>query len=201
MVPANDNYDLIYSTIRDEILDQKKCQFQLFSVSVAITSGILAYAAKAELGVLVYIAPMLINTVTLWMVLEKAISVQRKVGYLQMMERTPKPRVWKWETHLDCFRGCRPPRARRKQETHKHTYVLQVAAFLLSLNTFCTALYFFGPGPRSEDVADGWIGIFCGVVLAVGFILAFMQWRSLVYGHNSTARILETWNHVLETMP
>lgn len=193
------NYELIYSTIRAEILDQKKCQFQLFSVSVAITSGILAFAAKVELGVLVFIAPMLINTVTLWMMLEKAISVQRKVGYLQVMEQTQdkEQRAWNWETHLDQFRGFRAYGGASEREPRKHTYVFQVAVFLLSLNGFCAGLFFFGPGARSEAAIDGWMGAFCILVLLLGLVLALVQWHSLAYGKNSTAMIRDIWHRVL----
>ncbi len=38
--------DIIYQSIRDEILDQKKCHFQIFSVAVAIASVILAYSLR-----------------------------------------------------------------------------------------------------------------------------------------------------------
>src|SRR5262245_37372732 len=96
------NCELTYSTIRQEILDQKKCQFQLFGVAVTVTSAILAYAAGAQPGRLVYVAPVLINVIALWMVLDKAVSIQRNVGYLQFMEQTPNndQKDWKWETDL-----------------------------------------------------------------------------------------------------
>jgi hypothetical protein len=192
------NFELVYSTIRDEILEQKKCQFQLFSVSVAVTSAILAYAAGAHLGRLVYIAPMLINVISLWMVLEKAISVQRKVGYLQLIEQTTdyRDREWSWETDLDRFREKQLP-SKDVREAGKHKYVLQVSLLLLFLNGFCAALFFFGPDSRSNTVADGWINEFCLLVLVAGVVLATVQWCSLAYGKNSTPAILRTWKSVV----
>jgi len=44
-------------------------------------------------------------------IVDKAISIQRKVGYLQVMEEgikdenIPSATSWKWEFHLEDYRG------------------------------------------------------------------------------------------------
>jgi hypothetical protein len=76
----------MYSSVRQEILDQKKCQFQLFAASATLTAAVLAYAGRADATPLVYVAPMLLNVLSLTIILDKAISIQRMVGYLQLME-------------------------------------------------------------------------------------------------------------------
>ncbi len=37
--------ELIYQTIREEIIDQQRCQFKLLSLAVTMTAGVLAYGA------------------------------------------------------------------------------------------------------------------------------------------------------------
>jgi len=76
----------IYKTIREEVIDQKRCQFQLLSLSVTLTAGVLAYGTKADVAPLVFLAPLVMNVVAIVIILDKAVSVQRKVGYLHMME-------------------------------------------------------------------------------------------------------------------
>jgi hypothetical protein len=96
--------NIVYQSIREEILDQKKCQFQIFSVAVAITSVVLAYALRDGELEFALIAPIVMNTLALVIIVDKAISIQRKVGYLQMIEggmQKLKIDSWKWETHLD----------------------------------------------------------------------------------------------------
>jgi hypothetical protein len=67
----------VYGTIRQEILDQKRCQFQIFSMTVAGTALILAYAAGSHAMSLAYLAPLVMNDLSLIIILEKSISVQR----------------------------------------------------------------------------------------------------------------------------
>ena len=89
----------IYKTIRQEILDQKKCQFHLFSISITVTSGILAYASTTKVGPIIYVAPIVMNILALTIIIDKALSIQRMVGYLQLMESETRKIKWMWEYH------------------------------------------------------------------------------------------------------
>ena len=191
--------ETIYKTIREEILEQKKCQFQLFTASVAITSAVLAYAGTTRLGGLVFIAPMLLNSLALVLLIDKAISVQRKVGYLQLVEQNPDHLDWKWETDL-VFRAD-PDSGKGAAESRKHTYVTTVCGMLFFLNVFCTLLYFFAPFREfptnpSQGRALGWMDAACVVILVSGAAYAWFRRRSLVRGENSTSAILDKWRRV-----
>lgn len=78
--------ETIYGSIRQEVLDQKKCQFQMFGSAITVTAAILAYASSMRAGPIVYVVPVLMNVLALTIVLDKAVSIQRMVGYLQLME-------------------------------------------------------------------------------------------------------------------
>ncbi len=62
----------MYSSVRQEILDQKKCQFQLFCACISVSAAALAYAGAARASPAVYIAPMLLNVLGLTIILDKA---------------------------------------------------------------------------------------------------------------------------------
>jgi hypothetical protein len=191
---------LIYETIREEILEQKKCQFQIFTASVTVTSAILAFASASKLGGIVYVAPMLLNFLAMWMLIDKAISVQRKVGYLQLIEKNPAKEIWRWETDLDAFRADAVTGEGAK-ETRKHSYITMVALMLLFLNVFCAALYFFGPDSSSPKTvaqgrAFGWMDAFCILLLLAGFWVGWSRRDSLIRGNNSTTAIAKKWERV-----
>src|ERR1044071_5617669 len=86
-MPTSIHPALVYESIRDEILDQKRCQFQIFTVTATLAAAIIGLAAKDSQAAAAYIGPALMAVLALFMIFEKAISIQRKVGYLQLMER------------------------------------------------------------------------------------------------------------------
>ncbi len=94
--------------MRQEILDQKKCQFQLFGAALTLTAAVLAYAPTARSGPVVYIAPVVMNVLALTIILDKAVSIQRMVGYLQLMESEGSRFLWIWEYDLNLFRETSP---------------------------------------------------------------------------------------------
>jgi len=194
------NRDLVYGTIRQEILEQKKCQFQMFTASATITAAILAYAGSTKIGGLIYVAPMTLNSLALWMVIDKAISIQRKVGYLQIMETHSEKPDWSWESDLDKFRAD-ANEGGGEEESRKHTFATMVSLLLMSLNIFCAALYFFGPGAAtSADLPHlrhyGWLDAACVLILLGGFAAGWKKRNGLVRGNNSTA-IRNKWLRVM----
>jgi len=189
--------ETIYTTIREEILEQRKCQFQLFTASVAITSAVLAYAGATQIGGLVFIAPMLLNSLSLILLIDKAISVQRKVGYLQLVEQNPNHPDWRWETDLDKFRADPNP-GKCAAESRKHTYVTTVCGMVVFLNVFCTLLYFLGPfsSPLGDLRTQGWLDVTCVLILGSGALYAWGKRKGLVRGEDSTSAILDKWQRV-----
>ena len=196
--------ELTYKTIREEILDQKKCQFQLFSIAVTVTSAILAYSAVTKVGPHVYIAPMLLLELGLIVILDKAITIQRKAGYLKMIEHDQDSEDWKWEAHLDEYRA-HPEvsyEVSKSDEARKHAYVTGVGTMLVLLATFCAGLYFFGPikfdATINTDVrAHGWTD---AVVVFVWLSMVFLgvsKRKSLVSGVNCSSAIQAKWESIL----
>jgi len=198
--------NIIYESIRHEIVDQKKCQFQLFSTALTLTAAILAYGASTKVGPLVYVAPIIMNTLALNIILEKATSIQRMVGYLQIMEQTESDAHWMWEYHLRHFREC--PGKSCGSETHrKHAYVRNVALMLLMLNAVSSGLYFWGPEAitlrASKDFAS--VSQFYGgvhvIVIALNFVGIFVAGRrlfQLIFGQFTAKAIQERWATVIE---
>lgn len=198
--------EFIYKTIRDELLDQKRCQFQIFTVSVTLTSAILGYGGAQKIGGLVYLAPMLANLAALWLLSDKAISIQRKVGYLQTIEQHPERTDWRWETDLDAFRALVARDVARvtvpRTECRKHSFVRAIGILLLLLNAFCLALLFFGPYNAVADTVSSALeqaylratGI---VMLGAGIIISYLKLLSLTRGENSTTYIQAKWELVL----
>jgi hypothetical protein len=194
----------IYATIRQEILDQKRCQFQIFSLAVTGTALILAYAAATSGSPLVYLAPIVMNDFALIMILDKAVSVQRKVGFLQMMEQHWDDYHWMWETQLDSFRGKVPLRPRVGGDpARKHSYVTSVGMMLIGLNVLAALLATAATIARSRGIlwpfsATTWTLLTVGTVLLVGglFFLVIRR-RQLISGRHSGPAIHETWLIVL----
>jgi len=198
--------DAMYDSIRKEILDQKKCQFQLFAAAITLTAAILAYGAAAKVGPLVYTAPLLMNLLSLMIILDKAVSIQRMVGYLQLMEREElRDTTWMWEYHLNLFRAA-PLTSEGSESYRKHGYVLKVAMMLLVLNVIASILYFAGPEAvtlrKSRDFVSviefyGFVHALVTVVNLLGFMLAIRRWRQLVNGPYTSKAIRCRWQKVL----
>jgi hypothetical protein len=189
---------LIYGSIRQEILDQKKCQFQLFSMAVTVTAAILAYGEATDLGTHLYAAPMVLNLLALIIILEKAVSIQRKTGYLQMMEQGFEEGPWRWETHLDYFRSLRGVKwERSRRESRKHSYVTIVTLMLTVLNLLCAGLCWWDSNARTPERQKGWLDIVVLILLIAGPVWGFVKRQSLVSGENSTPAIIEKWHTVI----
>lgn len=196
---------IIYSSVRQEILDQKKCQFQIFSAALTITAAVLAYAGSTKVGPLVYIAPVLMNVLALTLILEKAVSIQRMVGYLQLMEQNPSGGPWMWEFHLNLFRE-RPKEECGSESYRKHTYIRNVALMLVILSLVASLLCIWGPNAIELRQSQSYQGLqkVYGVMYALlallnlyGIGLAIRRWKQLVHGEYTSKAIRERWNKVL----
>lgn len=197
------NSDAIYATIREEILDQKKCQFQLFSLAVTGTALILAYSAGNRAFPLVYLAPIVMNDFALIIILDKAVSIQRKVGYLQMMEQHWKEYLWMWETQLDSFRA-EVPLAGAREPARKHGFVTTVGVMLIGLNVLAALLGAQGSAAAGQPVwpasKESWPLLVLGAALLLGGAgWLLYAWRQLVGGRHSGPAIRRTWEKVLNT--
>ncbi len=193
--------ETMYSTVRQEILDQKKCQFNLFGASITLTAAVLAYGAATSVGPLVYVAPILLNVLAATMILDKALSIQRMVGYLQLMESRYDDFVWMWEYHLNRYRkiaggSCGPDTFRR------HSYVITVALVLLVIDFLCAALYFAGPtslalrsAPNWSDVAEfyGAVNLVVAALVLWGLAVTFTRWAQLMFGKFTGPAVEKRW--------
>ncbi len=191
-----------YKSVRQEILDQKKCQFNLFGVAITLTSAVLAYAAAAtDVGPLVYVAPVLLNVLAMAIILDKAISIQRMVGYLQLVEQGDNGKEWMWEYHLSKFRELKGTWS-GAESFRRHSYVLQVSMILLALNVLCASLYFYGPSAKLLRNSSEWsqvseiygaVNLVVLILLSVGAVLALRRWFQLVFGQYTGKAILARW--------
>lgn len=191
----------MYNSIRQEILDVKKCQFNLFGVSITLTAAILAYAAATSVGPIVYIAPILMNVLCVTMILDKAVSIQRMVGYLQLMESGQISGDAMWEFHLSKFREL-PGKSCGYEKFRKHKYVITVSAIILLISFLSGALYRWGPSAialRNETdyykVAEfyGAINLLVLALLTLGVLLAIRKWWQLVFGIYTGKAIRHRW--------
>ena len=131
-----------------------------------------------------YVVPVLINVLALTIILDKALSIQRMVGYLQLMESGYSSRRWMWEYHLDLFREI-PSKSVGSDAQRKHTYIRNIALMLLTLNLVGSALYFFGPEavamrqePSYQSLREiyGAIHLIVIVFNVLGAIVAGRRW-------------------------
>lgn len=196
---------VIYDSVRQEILDQKKCQFQIFGAALTITAAVLAYAGSAKVGPLVYVAPVLMNVLALTIILEKAISIQRMVGYLQLMEQYTSVRQWMWEYHLNQFRE-EPGTSEGPESYRKHKYIRNVALMLVILSLVPTLLCILGPNaielrqsPSYEGLREVYGAIYALLILLnlYGVGIAFRRWKQLVQGEYTSKAIRARWLRVI----
>lgn len=196
----------LYTSVRQEILDQKKCQFNLFGASVTLTAAILAYGAATTVGPLVYVAPILLNVLAATMILDKAISIQRMVGYLQLMESQFEDYTWMWEYHLSLFRK-QPKLSAGIEGFRRHSYVITVATVLLVINVLCALLYGFGPAAIALRSSSTWsqVSRFYGSVDIVtislvlfSFAITFYRWGQLMFGPYTGEAVRKRWLNAIE---
>ncbi len=193
--------EIIYNSIRQEILDQKKCQFQLIGASITVTVAVLAYAAATNVGPMVYVAAVVMNVLSLTIILDKAISIQRMVGYLQLMESRKDATIWRWEYHLNIYRGIEG-KSMEPEPGRKHKYVTTISLILILLTWLCTYLYFCGPEmltvKQTVDFRSDFNvhKIFMGIVILMNIgILIISNWRrkQLVSGKYTSKAIRARW--------
>jgi len=197
MIPS----ELMYKSIRQEILDQKKCQFNLFGASVTLTAAILAYSAASNVGPIVFIPPVVLNILATLLILDKATSIQRMVGYLQLMESEFDKHTWKWEYHLSKFRKI-PSHRKGVEGFRRHHYVITVATILIILNVFCCWLFFKGPAVQVLRASDRWSSLaeFYGAaefvvvaLIVVHIITAAIRWIQLMFGKFTGGAVRARW--------
>ena len=195
----------MYSSIRQEVLDQKKCQFSLFGVCVTMSAAALAFAGAGNVAPVVYVAPMLLNVLGLTIILDKATSIQRMVGYLQLMESKDDQSRWMWEYHLNLFRA-ESGTSEGKESHRQHKYVRMVAIILLFLNAFSAALYYWGPAALELRASPNYNGIklvYWALHVAVGLInlygiwIGWRRWTQMVRGEFTSIAIRKRWLKVL----
>jgi hypothetical protein len=134
--------------------------------------------------------------------LDKAISVQRKVGYLQMMEQFYDQYVWRWETQLDEFRAEVPLRPKAGDPARKHSYITSVGPMFVGLNVLSFILLWIAKSPALEIASlpgSIWISRSLGIVLLL-FCAAFLYFKrdSLINGRDSGPEIKRTRERVLD---
>ena len=197
---------LIYGSVRQEILDQKRCQFQMFTTAVTVNAAVLAYAAEASsVGPFVYVAPVVMNVFALAMILDKALSIQRMVGYLQKMEKFGGESGWMWEYHLGKFRKVQLGDLGKPDSHRQHKYVRNVTLMLLLLSAFSIVLYRWGPEMAAlrasstwPAVAESYGAIFATLVATFGamLVLAGRRWHQLIWGDYSSDSVRKRWEKV-----
>lgn len=201
---AQINPEITYQTIRDEIIDQKRCQFQLLSLAVTVTAAVFAYGTATTSEPLIYLAPLVMNVLAIVIIFDKAVSIQRKVGYLQWMEEHLNEYEWMWERQLDEFRRAVPERAGVPGDpSRKHSYVTTVGLILVILNAISCFLFIATPSSWKWHIQYfPWLSLLTSViVLAIfvcGIIIFFLKRSHIIKGRHSGPQISETWRRVLE---
>lgn len=186
----------VYKTIRNEVIEQKKCQFQILTTAIAVTSAAWAYALGPSGNSIACLAPIPLCVCALILILDKAISIQRMVGYLQCLETNDPPRqMWSWERDLDDFRGeDRGQASGGARDKRKHSYVAVVSILLLTLSALCIALYL-----AIGDNKHGPAPLFVSIIIIAGTIwYTLRQYGSLTTGKNSSTSIKDQWKKLLK---
>ena len=68
--------DIIYNSVRQEILEQKKCQFQMLRVALTFSAGIFAFSGTKDISPVFFMAPVVMNILALSIILDKATSIR-----------------------------------------------------------------------------------------------------------------------------
>ena len=196
----------MYTSVRQEILDQKKCQFHLFGACITLTAAVLAYAAATKVGPLVYLAPILLNLMGVIIILDKAISINRMVGYLQLMENEHDKHNWMWEYHLSKYREL-TGKPCGIEGFRRHSYVITVAAMLLVMNLLCLALYFWGPAATIIRNSSQWassaefygaVDLLMILLVGLSLLITVRRWCQLMFGKFTGKAIRKRWLEAIE---
>jgi hypothetical protein len=188
---------IIYNTVRSEILDQKKCQFQMFAAAITFSSALFAFGTIKDIIPIIFIAPILMNVFALTIILDKSISIQRMVGYLQLMENEKSEKEWMWEYHLNIFRGGKIKSVGREPR-RKHKYIQHIALMLFALNTISVFLLIWKyNNPVKFRAIEIIIFVSGGLTFLWGIVNFFRQWYHLVYGRYTASAIKGRWKEIL----
>ena len=187
--------DTVYESIRSEITDQKSCQFSVMKLAMTVNAAIIGTTAitsgGAVLGPNSVFAALVATCFAAWLVLEKAQSIQRNVGYLKLVEQFPNhPDIWRWEYSLSMYRVHVGNAMKGKGSERTHRYVTSVCMALLAL-LICTV---------SCSVAQS--GLLWQHYTAAGAALGFGFWirslrKELISGKKSPQAIDSAWRQVL----
>ena len=186
----------IYNSVRQEILDQKRCQFQMFAASVTFSSAGFAYSGT-QTRFIVLLAPIIPNVLALFIILDKAKSMQRMVGYLQLLESSKAKIDWMWEYHLNEFREIKS-RAGRSEPYRKHKYIRNIAIILIALNSLLGTLYFWSLSKDQNQSIGFSIHIIVVAVNMIGIAIAIHRYFEFVRGGYTTNAIRSRWVEAIE---
>lgn len=191
----------VYEALRAEILDQRKCQFQMYTIAAGIAPAALLFADESGMGGVIFLGPLVFNLAALMMVLQKEVSIFRKVGYLQVLETHPKIQEWSWEMDIDAFRRNADQFAAQDTARH-HTYAMMVCLFILMLSTGSGILYWFYPfthnAPPISVYARGIFDTITIILCAFSFGFTGHHLYRLVRGADTSSAIHRKWLEILK---
>ncbi len=190
--------DIIYNTVRQEILEQKKCQFQMLGLALTFSAGIFAFIGTKDISSFFFMAPVVMNVLALSIILDKATSIQRMVGYLQLMENDVAKTIFKWEYHLDIFRGLKAVSA-GTENWRKHRYITKISLMLLALSLAAAILFVI----KAElYAAYDTLGItvlgFIIFLLSFGIYTFLKTWHQLVKGEYTSKSVRLRWEEAMK---
>jgi len=171
---------------------------------VTVTAAVFAYGTATTAEPPIYLAPLVMNVLAIIIIFDKAVSIQRKVGYLQLMEEHLDKYVWMWERQLDDFRKEVPERPRVPGDpSRKHSYVTTVGLMLLILNAISFFLFIATPSAWKWHIQNfPWLSLLTSImVLAIficGIIVFLLKRSQLINGRHSGPQIRKIWERVLE---
>jgi len=192
--------ETVYKSLREELLEQRRHQLQMYTLSAGALPPALLFAEKANLGTFMSPACILISVAALMMVFYQERSIVQKVGYLRVLEENEQIQKWCWESDKDAF---------LKNETffksatvsRHHSYVAMISLFINTLIWVSVFLYAIQPFPveypQRLEWLKGGLGLFC---LLTGFYCTIMTYRSLygfILGSNSVSAIYDKWHYIL----
>ena len=186
-----------YTSVRAEILDQKKCQFQMFGAAMTFSSAVFAFVISFSPVSIVLVSPIIMNVFSLLMIMDKAISIQRMVGYLQLMESEKLTTSWMWEYHLNKFRE-HPAIAGQPEPHRKHRYTRNISLMLISLNSVSIVLYIWKTDWNAKTIVDYIMHISMAFFYLLGIFVAFYRSSQLVKGKYTANAIKNRWLKVIE---
>jgi hypothetical protein len=190
--------DIIYNTVRQEILEQKKCQFQMLGLALTFSAGIFAFIGTKDVSSFFFMAPVVMNVLALSIILDKATSIQRMVGYLQLMENAKETTVFKWEYHLDIFRGLKGFAA-GTENWRKHKYITHISLMLLALSMAAAILFVIKSEVYTKyDTLGITALVFIIFLLSFGIYTFLKRWHQLVKGEYTSKSVRLRWEEAMK---